>query len=107
MKKIKAFIKEPGKNPHVSYISDSLENLQKWVGGYIETVTIAQDLIVICNEEGLILDLPFNCQICGANFYGTLLFVGSDGEELDDVGMSWQDFKAAFRPLFTYEEVPA
>jgi hypothetical protein len=43
-------IKEPGRNPRHVNISDTLENLQKTVGGYIETVTICSDLVVICDE---------------------------------------------------------
>ena len=33
-KKIKVIIKEPGKKPRCVYISNTLENLQKTVGGY-------------------------------------------------------------------------
>ena len=41
MKRIKVIIKRPDeKYGHVTYISDSLENLQKTVGGPIEIVSI-------------------------------------------------------------------
>lgn len=36
--KISVIIKEPDKKPRHVYISNTLENLQKTVGGYIETV---------------------------------------------------------------------
>ena len=59
--KIRAIIKRPDEEyGHVSYISDTLENLQRTVGGYIETVTIASDMAIICNEEGKILGMPLN-----------------------------------------------
>ena len=39
--KISVLIKEPGKQPRHVNIENSLKNLQKTVGGYIETVTLA------------------------------------------------------------------
>lgn len=38
----------------------SLEELQEFVGGYIETITLLDDLIMVVNEEGKLLGLPFN-----------------------------------------------
>ena len=49
--KISVLIKGPGKNPRHVWISNTLENLQKTVGGYIESVTLATDMCIICNEE--------------------------------------------------------
>lgn len=55
-KKIKVIVKDPEKPARVVWISNTLENLQKTVGGYIETVTISTDAVIICNEEGNLLD---------------------------------------------------
>lgn len=55
--KIKVIIKRPGVKPYATNISDSLENLQRTVDGYIETVTLAENLVLICNEEGRIRKL--------------------------------------------------
>ena len=52
MAKIGVIIKEPGRVPRHVNISNTLENLQKTVGGYIETVTLCSDIVVICDEEG-------------------------------------------------------
>ena len=59
-KKIKCIVKRPGEQfGHMTWVSDSLENLQKTVGGYIETVTLPEhNLVLICNEEGSIRDMP-------------------------------------------------
>lgn len=69
-------IKDPGERPIVASIPNTLEALQKAVDGYIETVTIASDLVLICNEEGRLLDLPDNCTVCGVNFVGSILAAG-------------------------------
>ena len=43
MSKIRAIVKRPDeKYGHVTHISASLENLQKTVGGYIETVGLTE-----------------------------------------------------------------
>ena len=85
MHKIKVIIKRPGEKPYTTWISDRLENLQKTVEGYIETVTVCSDLVIICNEEGRIRNLPYNCTILGADFFGTILLAGINGEEFGNV----------------------
>lgn len=100
MKKIKVFIKRPGAVPYSTNISNSLENLQKTVGGYIETATVAEDFTIICNEEGLINDLPFNCTLLGNYFFGTLIFAGVKNDEFVDVPISFQKFKKLFPQLW-------
>ena len=51
------------------------------VGGYIETVTLATDCCIICNEEGRLEGLPYNLTFCGVSFVGPILVVGVDGDE--------------------------
>lgn len=73
-------IKDPGERSIVASIPNTLEALQTAVGGPIETVTIASDLVLICNEEGRLLDLPFHCTVCGIDFVGPILAVGVSGD---------------------------
>ena len=47
---MKVIRKKPGCEPEVIDIDNTLAALQQEVGGYIETVTIASDAVVICNE---------------------------------------------------------
>ena len=83
-KEIKVYVKEPFYAPELRRIPNTLEALQKIVGGYIETVTLASDLVIICNEEGQMLELPYNCDVNGVGFCGTIVFAGIDGEEFAD-----------------------
>lgn len=78
---MKAIIKEPGKKPRITEIENNLAALQKAVGGYIETVTLAKDCCIICNEEGRLQGLPYNLTFGGISFVGTILFVGVAGDE--------------------------
>lgn len=76
-----AIYKAPGCAPEVIDIPNTLEALQEKVGGYIETVTFATDACIICNEEGRLMGLPYNCNLLGVSFVGPILIVGMDGEE--------------------------
>ena len=57
---MKAIRKKPGCTPEIIEVENTLKALQTEVGGYIETVTIASDAVVICNEEGALLGMPYN-----------------------------------------------
>lgn len=82
---MKAIRKKPGCAPELIDIDNTLKALQTEVGGYIETVMIASDAVVICNEEGVLLGMPYNCRFLGVDFVGTVLIVGTKGEEFCDV----------------------
>ena len=52
---------EPKKKPEVREIGDSLESMQKIVGGPIQAVyPFDEPVALICNEEGKLLNLPLN-----------------------------------------------
>ena len=73
--------KERGKGWKVAEIENTLEALQRGVGGKLEAVTLASDACVLCNEEGRLLGMPYNTTICGVSFVGPLLIVGIAGED--------------------------
>lgn len=73
---------------HQLNIPNELHPMQELVGGYIETLTVAADCCIICNEEGRILGMPENCNFCGIDFAGPILLVGEDGEEFTDCPIS-------------------
>lgn len=58
MKKIKVVFVEPGKPARITEIDNSLESMQKTVGGFIERFTLDDEVCIICNEEGKIEGLP-------------------------------------------------
>lgn len=99
-RKIDVIIKDPGKKPRHVAISNTLENLQRTVGGYIETVTIATDCVVICDEEGRLKGYEHNCHICGVDFVGTIIIAGINGDELADIPVGYQAFKLVFPELW-------
>lgn len=81
-------------------MSNSLENLQRYVGGHVETVTFAADMCVICDEEGRLKGKPYNCTVCGVDFVGDILLVGVKGTEFADLPISFERAKGVLRSLW-------
>lgn len=99
-KKISVIIKEPGRIPRHVNISDTFENLQKTVGGSIETVTLSEDFVIICDKEGRLKGKEHCCNICGADFYGTIIMCGADGDEFCDIPFRYSVMKKLFPTLW-------
>ena len=58
---MRVIVVEPKKKPEVREIGDSLESMQRIVGGLIEAVyPFDEPVALICNEEGKLLNLPLN-----------------------------------------------
>jgi GTP-binding protein EngB required for normal cell division len=94
MAKIKCIIKRPDeKYGHVTHISDRLENLQKTVGGYIETVPAIQGAVIICNEEGKLQGLEPNMWYFHDRLVGTIIVIGTKGDEFADIPISLAQWK--------------
>lgn len=109
MRKIKAIICPANGMPYVANISDTLENLQRIVGGYIEVATVFADALVICNEEGRLLNLPENRSLFLAGFCGDCLICGVDGEDFASLPdparkVLLQSCKARYRKYQAKEE---
>ena len=103
---ISALLKRPGEIPRHVNVSNSLEALQKNVEGYFETISfyaLEKDFLIICNEEGLIKDMPYNCTIYDQPFVGPILIVGRKGTEFADLPVDWKTMKKLFPNLW---EVP-
>lgn len=62
--------------------------------GYIETVTFPElGVVVICNEKGRLLGLPYCCTIRCVDFCGPVAVFRPDGENLADVQYKLREWK--------------
>lgn len=77
-KKLKIVYKEVGKDPIVMEIEDTLEAKQKLVGGLIEIVPFKENLLLVCNEEGKILNQKPNLNFGYDYIAGNCFVVGDD-----------------------------
>ncbi|MDE7261239.1 MAG: DUF3846 domain-containing protein [Oscillospiraceae bacterium] len=102
---------EPGMAPEIMDIPNTLDVLQAAVGGYIETVTLDTNAVLVCNEEGTLNGLPANRQVGGDTIAGTFLIVGAeDGEfaSLSDSDAAYYAEKfAQLMPSYATPDEPA
>ena len=85
---MRVIIKEPEKKPYIEDVPNELKDLQRIVGGYIEVACRNSDgTVIICNEEGKLLNLPFNFFLLNHNrqsidsIYGTVIVADTSEEE--------------------------
>ena len=81
-KLIKILLKKVGKDPEVIEIRNTLEEKQRLVGGLIEVIPY-DDLLLICNEEGKLLNLPPNLIFEYDYIAGDCFLAGDDFENGD------------------------
>lgn len=63
---MKGLVIEPVKQPVVKEIGNTLKDMQRMVGGYIQAFYPWMDEVaIICNDEGKIMGLPLNRSIFG------------------------------------------
>ena len=70
--------------PYITFISNTLENMQRFIGGYIEAVNLSTDCVVICDEEGRLKGLPENPSAV-PGLVGDVFYVGVKGDEFTDL----------------------
>lgn len=77
----KMVIVEPHKPAYEALVEDSLEALQRAVGGYIEiTYPFDDNAMVIGNEEAKLIGIEGNRRVGGSVYAGPLLIAADDGE---------------------------
>lgn len=76
--KIKVLKVEPMKHPEEVMLNNTLRALQAAVGGLIEIANLEDDVCLLCNEGGKLIDLPGNRRVGDDIIAGTFYVCGSD-----------------------------
>lgn len=93
---IKVLIKDVGKPARIGTIDNALQAMKDIVNGYIEAVYVTDNIMLICNEEGKICNLPLNFiidnKLLTDGIHGNVFFtkVNEDG---DNVSLNDNDIK--------------
>jgi uncharacterized protein (DUF736 family) len=85
-------IKNVGQQPEVAEIENDLDEMQDIVGGYIETINLGEDIVLVCNEEGKLDNLPFNFPLQGDFIVGNAFFTKAN-DEGDFVDLNKKDIE--------------
>jgi hypothetical protein len=82
--------------PSTIVIPNTLESLQKVVGGHIEVAKTINNFIIVVNEEGLLRELPLNRGL----YYGTFFITKTkQAEFISMTEEESENWESAFRPL--------
>ncbi len=75
---MKILVVEPGKHPYEKEIEGTLKEMQKIVGGRIQALYPFRDEVgVVCNDDGISLQMPFNRKIDEECYiFGTFFLCG-------------------------------
>ena len=57
---MRVLVVEPEQRPEEKEIDDSLNSMQGIVGGLIQPIYLENSVVLVCNDEGKLLDLPAN-----------------------------------------------
>ncbi len=90
---MRVIVKEPEEQyGRFEEIDGSLGTLQSIVDGYIETMQLSDDLVIVCNEDGRLLNLPTNVQINDVELVGTIIVCRVGDEDFEDVDLSFDEW---------------
>ena len=105
--KIRVLIKEPGKEPTIEEIDDTLKTFQKIVGGHIELIEMpgTDDIDIYANDEAMLNHEPGNIWIAGTGdcVKGTCYMVGYDSDTGDNISLTDDQIKICRRYIKTFE----
>ena len=91
---MKVIIKKPNETYGTeTEIENKLKDLQKVVGGCIETFPVNDKILIICNGEGKIMGLPYNLTINNEPLMGTIIVVGDTGDDFTDIPITMDEWK--------------
>lgn len=91
--KLKILLKKVGYEPEIKFIDNTLKAKQKIVGGLIEVIDFEDDTLIVCNEEGKLLDLPPNTIFDMDYIAGDYFVVGNDFENADFKSLTDEQIK--------------
>jgi hypothetical protein len=107
MKNISVLSVKVGEEPAMISVPNTLEVLQKLVGGHIQTVQVTDDILLVIDEEGMLKERPVNFATgirkgSGVQWlhaiHGDVLFVSVMGEDFTSLDKEQaQRVKAMFR----------
>ena len=80
---LKIVLKKVGEEPEVMNIENTLEAKQELVGGLIQIASITEEILLVCNEEGKLENLPPNLLFDYDYIAGDCFFIGDDYDNAD------------------------
>ena len=97
--KVRVLYKEVNKKPIVMEIANTLEAKQQLVGGLIEIVDYKDGMLLVCNENGKVQDMPINCIFPNDYIAGNFFVIGDDVKNGDFKSLTLSQINTAKEDL--------
>lgn len=104
--KIRVLVVEPMKEPKVEYIENTLDDMQRVVGGLIEEIDLNDNTVLVCNEEGKLMNYRQTDMLAEMLLLALFFIAGDDGSE-DLVSLTDEqvnEYKERFHELEEIEQ---
>lgn len=101
---MKVLMIEPGKVPYAKDLN-GLAEMQEAVGGLIDVIyPFAEPVAAVCNDEAILLDMPFNRSVPGgySGIFGPFFLCGLEGDHFCSLT---EEQLEGYRQLFHDPEV--
>lgn len=106
---MRVLVVEPERRPEERKIDDSLKSMQDIVGGLIQPIYLDDSVVLVCNDEGKLMNLPANRglrdkdgQICDIVF-GTFFLCGAPGDSDHFTSLTSEQVKEYLERFYTPE----
>lgn len=97
---MKIVVKKVGQKPEVKEINGELHEMQEIVGGYIECINIADNILCVLNEEGKLMGLLPNLVFNGDIIVGDVFFCVGGEEDFESLSDDQIEFLMVTMNLF-------
>lgn len=106
---MRVLVVEPERRPEERKIDGSLKSMQDIVGGLIQPIYLDDSVVLVCNDEGKLMNLPANRglrdkdgQICDIVF-GTFFLCGAPGDSDHFTSLTSEQVKEYLERFYTPE----
>lgn len=89
---MKIVVKRPAEKPEIQEIENDYRLMQALVGGYIECVSVIDNIVCVCNEEGKLMRLPPNFVLNGDMIVGDVFFCAAGDEDFESLNDEQVEF---------------
>ena len=100
---IRVLIKPARERAYLTWIKNTQESFESIVGGHIKSITIANDMVIVCNDDAVMNGSRFNTSICGEQFFGTIMICGASKLGFDSIPAGDETVRRIFCSLFAVE----
>ena len=107
--KIKVLMVNPGKHPEETVLANNLDALQKAVSigaeyqGLIEIIHLEDNICLLCNEEGKLLQLQGNRRV-GRDIIAGVFYVCKEGADVDLCSLNEDEMEQYKKRFWEIEE---